>query len=148
MAYINNKLWRRIFSRPYENFEFFEGDVKYTYHDLMLIRTTKHKVDLTFFNNIKAYNEYWRQVIRRYCPCMAFYNLYRHNSHAKNFMRIEPNYLNFIMPYFFLYNSVYRKYYRGNFYLGKYSFIWYDYLTNSSLPYDKEYNKALLCVLM
>lgn len=140
MAYINKNVWRRIFSKPFENFDFENDNVKYTYHNLMLIRTTNGFVDLTFFNTPDQIRNYWRGVMHCWCPCYKFLNLYRFNPHAKSFMRIETNYLNFIMPYFFLYLEKY--------YFGRYPFLWYDYIVHSTLPYDYEYNKACLCVLM
>ena len=140
MAYINNMVWRRIFSKPFENFVFENGNVNYTYQNLMLIRKTNGFVDLTFFNTPDQIKNYWRNAVHRWCPCNKFLNLYRINPHAKSFLRIEPIFLHFIMPYFFLYCEKY--------YFGRYPFLWYDYIVNSSLPYDNEYNKACLCVLM
>lgn len=140
MGYLNINVWRRIFSKPFDNFVFENGNVIYTYQNLVLIRKTNGFVDLTFFNTPEQIRHYWRGVIHRYCPCVRFFNLYRYNPHAKSFMRIEPNFIEFIMPYFFLFLE--------RFYFGKYSFLWYDYLVHSTLPYDNEYNKACICVLM
>lgn len=140
MAYINQNVWHRIFSKPFENFVFENGKVNYTYHNLMLIRKTNGFVDLTFFNTPDQIKNYWRGVMHRWCPCERYFNLYRINPHAKSFLRIEPIFLNFIMPYFFLYC--------GKYYFGRYSFLWYDYIVNSTLPYDNEYNKSCICVLM
>ena len=140
MSYINNNIYRRIFSRPHENFIAEIGNVKYVYNALLLKKYIGYRINLSLFVTPKLVEEYWRKQIWRYCPCTKYGNLYRINPHAKSFLRIEPNYINFIMPFFYLYV--------GNYYFGRYEFLWYNYLIYEELPYDNYYIKSLLCVLM
>lgn len=131
-------IYSRVFSKPFENFEIFKDGVKYTYQDFTFIVFRNHRIILSFFVDQKMIDDYYRNMMHRYCPCKRFFNLYRINPHAKSFMRIEPNFLQFIMPYFYLYLQ------------SKYSRYWLHYynLTYSIIPYDNYYLKFLLCVLM
>lgn len=143
MLYLFDKLLRSIVCKPGSDFEIFDNDVKYTYHRRILKKYERGRITLSLFVDNKFIDNYWRSYIWQFCPCHRFGLLYRINPHAKSFLRIELNYLHFIMPYLFIYV--------GKFYFGKYTFIWYHYLIYDQfdkLPYDNYYLKCLLCVLM
>lgn len=131
-------IYSRVFSKPYVNFEFYKNDVKYSYQDFTFIAYRNNRIIFSFFVDKFKIDNYYRSMMHKYCPCERYFNLYRINPHAKSFMRIEPNFLNFIMPYFYLYLQ------------SQYSRYWLHYynLTYSIIPYDNYYLKCLLCVLM
>ena len=140
MLYLFDKILRTIVCDPGSDFEIFENDVKYTFHQRILKKYERGRITLSFFVDKKLIDNYWRSYMWQFCPCARFGMLYRINPHAKSFLRIEPNFLHFIMPYFYLYV--------GKYYFGKYSYIWYHYLSYDLLTYDNYYLKCLLCVLM
>lgn len=140
MLYLFDKILRTIVCAPDSDFEILQRDVQYTFHCRILKKYERGRITLTLFVDKKFIDNYWRTYFWQYCPCSRFGMLYRINPHAKSFLRIEPVFLQFIMPYFFLYVDKY--------YFGKYPYIWYHYLTYDKLPYDNYYLKCLLCVLM
>lgn len=138
MQQLFKTVYSRIFSEPDRNFEFFSDGVKYTYQERLFIVKRKNNVVFSLFVDRRVIQDYYRAMMHRYCPCDRFRILYRINPHLKSFMRIEPNYLEFIMPYFYLYQQNL---------LSKYWLHYYN-LTYSILPYDSYYLKFLICVLM
>lgn len=138
MQQLFKTVYSTMMSKPDSNFEFFSDGVKYTYKERLFIAKRKSNVVFSLFVDRKMIQDYYRAMMHKYCPCDRFRILYRINPHSKSFMRIEPNFLEFIMPYFYLYQQkLFSKYW-----------LHYYNLTYSILPYDSYYLKFLLCVLM